>query len=260
LQKFYKESIIIKMSTYENHPEIVLGDDSSNELNEIHTLAKELLLDARQKYEPAVAGGELGEIRADYACSGEALGQLMSRYIGIVHDSRGVQIVMLRFPDKATAALPAAEGTAVEMVSAEEDSRITVDFFSVSLEAAAIRLEGVESQATEKEILDLLTTFRHSELTEIATPELTVRYAALTMSLLRTYPSERSEAWDKFIARKTIELEDGVRQGEAYTQETAKIQANHDCLEAKIASPVKGVLSEMVEPFSRKLARRILGV
>jgi hypothetical protein len=251
------------MKDYESEPEILLADEQSPVIDEIQSAAKGLLFDSEERFEfepSQFAEEDWTETFVSYVLRGEGSDKSMSLYLGLSHDPRGILVMLLPFSEKNAVRLAASSGDSpgVEMVSVEDNEPpVVVNFFSHLLsEETGIRLEGVESNASEAELADLAATMRDPQLVEIK-DELTVRYATLCIGMLRSYGELRSSAWDTFLARKIERMQQGVDQ---FEEREAAAQDRLDQLHSKIDHPARAIISEMVEPFSRKFARRILGL
>lgn len=249
---------------YEDVPEIVVGDEPRADFIEIRSGADRLLLDAENGFDfrPSdISMADEGAIdrRVDYVLNGDEINEAMSRYIGVVIDQLGVQVAMLPFSEAEGVTFPAAGAEQdVEIIQAAESGPLVcVDFFSYPFEPAGVRLEGVEFQASPDDISELIEVMKHPELEELVTAKQIVKYAAVTIGVMRRSTETREAAKREFLIRKQVQLTNIVVENEErmgpraeFDKKLQATQAEIDELEWKIAHPVRGVLKEFVEKFS----------
>jgi hypothetical protein len=258
---------------YEDVPEIVVDDPADPAFTELSSLTEGLLLDAGHSFdfippEESLAAEGVIDRRADYVLDGDAIGEDMSRYIGVAIDRFGVQVAMLPFSEADTVTVPVpGENPDIEIIQGiRAGSLVCVDFFSYAFEPAGVRLEGVESEASRDDLAHLTAAMKHPELQEINTDRQTLRYAPITLRMIEGAATVREVATKEFFIRKSTQLLNHVAENEDRMEqrttaeaelkikqaELAASEARLADLEWKVAHPVRGTLKDITQRLFRR--------
>jgi hypothetical protein len=200
---------------YEDVGEICVTDELEPRIEGIETVARQLMLDAQSpvdlgRFPTEVQGtDDRTWLRAEYVLEGNELNELptRSRYVSVTLDPQGIQVAVLPFSEAGIVTIPGtASDTApdVETVPPGEiEKPVCVDFFSMLLAEAGVRLEGMQTVATEEE-LDMLTeSLTHPALQELVTSRQQLKYMALGFVAVSRSLGRRDVARLEFLDRKT---------------------------------------------------------
>lgn len=243
----------------DNNPELVVADPLQPAQTEVYTLAHQLLLDAKEPFDfsPSASGAtpaDMADRRASYVLEGHAISEEMSRFVGVAIDRYGIQAAMLPFSTGEVVSVPATgnEPDFEFLLCGHTDPLVSVDFFSYPLEPAGVRIEGVESGNSSREIDTLIESMIHPGLQEPITDRQKARYSNIGLKVMLRSSEVRGAALRQFTLRKEAEVAAIVAKDREGLGERQQREAELEELLWKADHPVRGTFKDAFRRIMRR--------